>query len=584
MLRFLCIIGNMELFQITTLNVKYFLSSLLSLISSFIIAQTSMHSELIYNSYFGGNENDEVRSIAIDKDDNFYIFGYTLSTDLPTTSTSFQDTLKGSYDTYITKFDSAGNHIWTTYLGGTNVEIASSIKTTNDNYLVILGYTNSNDFPTSLGAYQTINAGQYDIFITKIDTNGNIIWSTLFGGMGGELGIDLSIDLNNNILVGGQTNSSNFPSSPGAFQPLPLGGNDAFLAKFNSSGHLLWATCYGGTSTEDIHAITSDFENNVIITGMTNSNDITISANALQSNNNGLFDIYIAKFSSSGNFIWGTYFGGSNYDDIYGIHCDSSNNLYLAGRTSSIDFETTPNAYQATKNDGIDACLFKLSKNGELIWSTFFGGNDDDSAERIYINKNNNVTTIINTHSDTITLPADTTFTNYPINFEKAYILTLDTSGMPIWSAYFGGNSIDRAYDFKIVPGGKLFFTGTTESINIPITNNAFQNSKNLYVDSYVGIIYSSLFYSDTTNLNLNAKILNDQNNLLIYPNPTNDYICFNKILTPYEFNIINLNGEILINAKTNQPCIDIKDLCSGVYVLEIKNKETIVRKRIIKL
>ena len=562
---------------------KYFLSSILSFISSFIIAQTSIHSELIYNTYFGGNEGDEARSIAIDKDDNFYIFGYTLSTDLPTSSASFQDTLKGSYDTYITKFDSSGNHIWTTYLGGSNVEIASSIKTTNDNHLIVLGYTNSNDFPTSSGAYQTINAGQYDVFIIKIDTDGNIIWSTLFGGMGGELGIDVSIDLNNNILVGGQTNSSNFPSTAGAFQPLPLGGNDAFVAKFNSLGQLLWATCYGGTSTEDAHAITSDFENNVIITGMTNSSDITISPNALQSNNKGFFDIYIAKFSSSGNFIWGTYFGGTNYDDIYGIHCDSSSNLYLAGRTSSIDFETTPNAYQATKNNGIDACLFKLSKNGELIWSTYLGGNGDDFADKILIDRNNNVTTLINTLSDTISLPADTIFTNYPINFEKAFILTLDSSGMPIWSAYFGGNSIDRAFDFKIATGGKLFFTGTTESINIPITNNAFQDSKKLYVDSYVGIIYSPLFYSDTTNLNSSTKILNRQNDFLIYPNPANDYICTKEILSFFEFNIINLKGEILMSANTNRPCIDIKDLCSGVYILEIKNQETIIRKKIIK-
>lgn len=562
---------------------KYFLSSILLFISSFIIAQTSIHSELIYNSYYGGNEADEARSIATDKDDNFYIFGYTLSTDLPTNSNSSQDSLKGSFDAFVTKFDSSGNHVWTTYLGGSNVEIAATIKITYDNKLILLGYTNSNDFPTTPGAYQTSNAGQYDVFITKIDTNGQHIWSTLFGGMGGELGIDLSIDLNNNLLVGGQTNSSNFPFTSGAFQPLPLGGNDAFVAKFNSNGQLIWATCYGGTSTEDAHAITNDYENNVIITGMSNSNDLTISANALQSNNNGFFDIYIAKFSSNGNFLWGTYFGGSNYDDIYGVQSDSSNNLYFAGITSSVDFETTPNAFQTIKNNGTDACIFKLSKNGQLLWSTYLGGDGDDSATRIYIDKNNNVTTLINTISDTLTLIADTIFSNHPINFEKVYITTIDSSGSQLWSSYFGGNSIDRAHDLKITPGGKLLFTGTTESTNLTVTNNAFQSLKNLYVDSYVGIIHSPFYFTDTTNVNTSMQLQKKKNELVVFPNPASEYVCLSENYINYELSILNAKGVLIKHEKIAQNCIDIKALNPGLYIFELRGQKNIIREKIIK-
>lgn len=563
---------------------KYLLTLILSLSVIVNFAQTTIPSNLIYNTYYGGNEADEARSIAIDKDDNFYIFGYTLSTDLPTNSSSFQDTLKGSFDTFISKFDSSGNHIWTTYLGGSNVDIASKIKTTNDNNLIVIGYSNSADFPTTQGAYQTVNAGQYDVFITKIDTSGQVIWSTLFGGMGGELGIDASIDSDNNILIGGQTNSSNFPFTTGAFQPLPKGGNDAFVAKFNNSGQLLWATCYGGISIEDVHAITSDYENNVIITGMSNSNDLVVSPNALQGNNNGFFDIYIVKFSSAGNFIWGTYFGGSNYDDIYGIHCDSTNNLYLAGNTSSVDFETTPNAYQPNKNNGIDACLFKLSKNGELIWSTYLGGNEDDYAERIYVDKNNNVTTLINTSSDTSSLIADTAFVGSSLNFEYAYIVTLDSSGTPIWSAHFGGNNIDRAFDFKITPGGKLYFTGTTESTNLPVSNNAFQSSKALYIDAYAGIIYSPLFFTDTTNLNSSLNAISNINNIIIYPNPAHTIICSNAFKTACDLIILNHKGELIKTENITQHCINIQTLQSGLYFIEIREQENIIRKKFIKL
>lgn len=562
---------------------RLLISLLFSLFYISIFAQRTINANLIYNSYYGGNEADEARSIAIDKDDNFYIFGYTLSTDLSTNSNSFQDSLKGSFDAFVTKFDSSGNHVWTTYLGGSNVEIAATIKITYDNKLILLGYTNSNDFPTTPGAYQTSNAGQYDVFVTKIDTSGQLIWSTLFGGMGGELGIDLSIDLNNNLLVGGQTNSSNFPFTSGAFQPLPLGSNDAFVAKFNSNGQLIWASCYGGTSIEDAHAITSDYENNVIITGMSNSNDLTISANALQSNNNGFFDIYIAKFSSNGNFLWGTYFGGSNYDDIYGVQSDSSNNLYFAGLTSSVDFETTPNAFQTIKNNGTDACIFKLSKNGQLLWSTYLGGDGDDSATRIYIDKNNNVTTLINTISDTLSLIPDTIFSNHPINFEKVYITTIDSSGSQLWSSYFGGNSIDIAHDLKITPGGKLLFTGTTESSNLPVTSNAFQSSKNLSVDSYVGIIHSPLYFTDTTNINTSIQIQKMKNDLVVFPNPASEYVCLSENYINYELSILNANGALTKHEKIAHNCIDIKALNPGLYIFELKGQENIIREKIIK-
>jgi hypothetical protein len=546
-------------------------------------AQNNVGANLKYNSYYGGNESDEGRSIAIDNQKNFYLFGFTLSTDLPTTPNSFQDTLKGSYDVFIAKFDSFGNHIWTTYLGGSNVEIASTIKTTHDNNLILLGYTNSIDFPTTPNAYQSFIGGQYDVFITKIDTSGQLIWSTFFGGIGSELGIDLTIDLNNNLIIGGQTNSSNFPYTLGAFQPLPLGGNDAFIAKFNSLGQLIWATCYGGTSTEDIHAITHDFENNIIITGMTNSNDLAISSNAIQTTNNGFFDIYIAKFSSNGNFLWSTYYGGSNYDDIYGVQSDSLNNLYFAGITLSNDFITTPNAFQTSKNNGNDACIFKLSKNGDLIWSTYIGGDNDDAAYKIYIDKNNNVTTLINTLSDTLSLHSDTVFTNYPLSLENVYIITIDSSGIPLWSTYFGGDNNDRAYDLKILSDGNLYFFGSTESSNLPFTSNAFQASKNLYSDCYIGIIYSNLYFTDTSYIASNFIKSNKLKNFILYPNPAEMYICFNENLIDNELSIFNINGQLIKKEKISHPCIDLEKLNPGIYIVEIIGKENIKREKFIK-
>lgn len=547
-------------------------------------SQNSINAELIYNTYFGGNEQDEARSITLDREGNFYLFGFTYSTDLPTSSSSYQDTLKGNYDTYISKFDSSGNLIWTTYLGGTNVDIASRIKTTNDNNLILIGYTNSNDFPTTTGAYQTNNAGQYDVFIVKMDTAGHIVWSTYFGGMGGELGIDLSIDLNNNIIIGGQTNSPNFPYTPGAFQPLPLGGNDAFVAKFNPQGQLIWSTCYGGTATEDIHAITSDYANNVIITGMTNSNDLSISSNAIQTVNNGFFDIYVAKFSPNGNFIWATYFGGTNYDDIYGIYCDSLNDIYLAGLTSSIDFYTTPNALQTTKNNGTDACIFKLKNDGNLVWSTYLGGDNNDAAERIYIDKNNNVITLINTTSDSSSLNSDTTFANAPLNIDKNYFSVLDTSGNYVWSFYYGGNSTDIAYDFTIAPAGKLFFCGTTQSSNLPTTTNAYQSNLQMYSDAYIAIISSELFYTDTSNIiNSSGQYKNLISEILFYPNPANHYICISELGIFDKITVYNIHGQAISSFPLIGNCADIDYLPAGVYLMVVENKSEFFRNKIIK-
>jgi hypothetical protein len=549
--------------------------SLLMSLSSFA-QKNAERSQLIWSTYYGGTEGDEIKSITSDTDGNIYVSGNSLSTDLPTNSNSFQQNNAGSSDIFISKFNATGEHVWSTYFGGSNYEINSKIAFTHDNKIVVCGYSNSSDFPTTSGVFQEANAGGYDVCIFKLDTNGALIWSTLFGGNGGELGIDLVIDTNNNILVGGQSNSANFPSTPGALQAIPNGGNDAFIAKFDSNGQRIWATCYGGIGTEDIHAIACDKNNNIIFSGMSNSNDLAISPTAPQTNNNGFFDIYIVKLNSNGQFVWASYFGGTNYDDIYGIGCDSLNHIYFSGRTSSIDFPVTPNAFQEQKNNGTDACFFKFSANGDLLWSTYFGGSQDDYGERIIMDKQNHFIAIVNTQSDSLYTTSNPPYQNNNAGYSDLFLLKFNAYGEPVWSSYFGGSNNEYGYDLCLLNNGGLAFAGSTSSLDLPLSSNPFQSINAGFGDGFIAHLTANYYIEDTLNTN---NIINSKTNvktLNIFPNPIQDKININfpKPIKTANIKIADIYGKICYEEKTelNQSShtLILPHIATGVYQIVI--------------
>jgi len=303
-------------------------------------------------TYFGagnGHSITEGWGIITDQPGNAIVTGYTSSVNFPVTAGAFQSQLAnpsnngfGPFDLFIAKFDVNGNLLWSTYYGGSAADTPYGIATDNSNNILITGTTASSDFPITSGAFQTAPAGA---FIIKLDGNGNRLWATYCGGAT-DVGNGITTDHLNNVLVTGNTNSANFPVTSGAFQKNLAGKTDAFIAKFDGNGNPIWATYYGGSSFENAYQIATDNLNNVVVTGNTSSFDIPVNPGAFQGSLKGSSNAFAVKFDGNGNELWATYYGGSNVDIATGVATDNLNNVVITGATNSFDFPVSAGAFQ----------------------------------------------------------------------------------------------------------------------------------------------------------------------------------------------------------------------------------------------
>ncbi|TMG77585.1 MAG: hypothetical protein E6H80_00750 [Betaproteobacteria bacterium] len=189
---------------------------------------------------------------------------------------AFQPALAGCCDAFVTKLNPTGSAlVYSTYLGGRFGETSRGIVTDADGNVFVTGNTESPDFPTTMGAFQSIYGGNNDAFVTKLNPIGSgLVYSTYLGGTGGERGGGIAVDANGNAYVTGSTWSLDFPTTPGAFQPNFRGGDfDAFVAKFNPDGSLLvYSTYLGGSNGDYGNGIAVNAAGNAYVTGDTGPN------------------------------------------------------------------------------------------------------------------------------------------------------------------------------------------------------------------------------------------------------------------------------------------------------------------------
>ena len=346
----------------------------------FVTKLSSTGNSLIYSTYLGGGDDaDEGWGIAVDGSGNAYVTGETWSSNFPTLN-PYQATFQGGYsDAFVTKLSSSGNSlIYSTYLGGGGGgnEEGYGIAVDGGGNAYVTGGTHSTDFPTQ-NPYQGTFQGNSDAFVTKLSSSGNtLIYSTYLGGGSSDEGDGIAVDGSGNAYVTGYTESSNFPTQnpyQGTFQ----GNSDAFVTKLSNSGaSLIYSTYFGGADSDYGDGIAVDGSGNAYVMGSTLSSNFP-TLNPYQTDQGG-WDVFVTKFSSSGNsLIYSTYLGGGNSDFGHSIAVDVTGNAYVTGYTESSNFPTL-NPYQAFQGDR-DVFVAKLSNSGNsLIYSTYLGGGGDD--------------------------------------------------------------------------------------------------------------------------------------------------------------------------------------------------------------
>jgi hypothetical protein len=335
-----------------------------------------------------------------------------------------------------------------------------------------------------------------------------LIYSTYIGGSSEDESKDIAIDATGNAYITGNTQSPNYNITQGSFQTTYVGNRDVFVTKLNGMGTaLIYSTYIGGSADDFGNGIAVDSSENAYITGGTWSSDYNLTSGAFQTTNNGgVWDAFVTKLNSTGtSLIYSTYIGGSNNDAGMSIAIDGTGNAYITGRTKSTDYDTTAGAFQTTYGGGMqegDVFITKLNSSGtNLIYSTYIGGNNDESAFSIAIDDAGNAYITGSTWSNDYDITSGAFKTLYE-GAKDVFVSKLDSTGNElIYSTYIGGFDFDYGVDIAIDGFGNAYITGGTVSTNYDITPGAFQTFHGGgYYDVFVtklnstgtGLIYST--------------------------------------------------------------------------------------------
>jgi Beta-propeller repeat len=441
-----------------------------------------------YSTYLGGSGDENPLYMALDRFGDVYLTGFTNSIDFPTTAGSFQtNNAGGPFDAYVTKLSPDGSALlYSTYLGGSGDDEALGIAIDDSGHAYVVGSTSSPDFPTTQGAFQpSFAGGNTDGFVTKLSADGSALtYSTYFGGSGDDFVFIGPTDRGGHVYAEGFTSSTDFPTTPGAFQRTFAGGpDDSFVAKLNHDGTgLIFSTYLGGTGDDLGIDGTIDRFGNAYFTGLTSSTDFPTTPRAFQPTfGGGNIDTFVTKLSRDGShLLYSTYLGGSGDENPFDLAVDRYGNAYVPGQTSSLDFPTTPEAFQTSFTGGnVDGYLTKIDPTGSgVVYSTYLGGSGDDLAGAVRVDKRGNAYVPGATSSTDFPTTADAFQSSNAGGNSDAFVLKLNPTGSGlVFSSYLGGSGDDSSVGAGtgVDRFGNMYVYGSTSSTDFPITEHAVQ-------------------------------------------------------------------------------------------------------------
>jgi hypothetical protein len=317
------------------------------------VAKYDSNGDRLWIKQFGFFESNESYGIAIDKNDNVYLAGYTYD--------NLAGTSAGSSDAWVAKYDSNGDRIWIEQFGSSSSDFSNDIAIDNSGNLYLTGDTYGNLAGT--------NAGSSDAWVAKYDSNGDRVWIEQFGSSSSDVFNDIAIDSNDNIYLTGTTTGDLAGTNANS-------SYDAWVAKYSSNGDRIWIEQFGFSAWDFSDGIAIDSNDNIYLTGSTDG--------ILAGNNLGFSDAWVAKYSSNGDRIWIKQFGSSSLDYSREIAIDSNDNIYLNGFTYG-------DLAEKNIGGGEDVWIAKYDLNGEQLGAKQFGSLGYDTSGGIATDSNNNI-------------------------------------------------------------------------------------------------------------------------------------------------------------------------------------------------
>lgn len=503
----------------------------------FYINSFSQSPSIEWQKSFGGTLDETAYCIKNTNDGGYIIAGKTNSID--------GDILGGnaysSLDFCVIKINSTGNIQWMKTFGASQEDFATSIKQTLDGGFIVVGnnkYSSNGGIPG--------NHGDYDYWIIKLSSIGDLEWQKTLGGSGIDNALDVQQTLDGGYILAGDSRSNNGNLNANN------GSCDAWIVKLNTIGNIEWQKNYGGVQCEYITSIKQTVDGGYIFAGTTYSNDGDVSGN------HGGSDYWIVKINSLGTIEWQKTYGGSGNETGSDIQQTNDNGYIISGYTYS-------NNGEITGNHGIaDFWIVKTNSTGVIEWQKTLGGSYMDTASKI-----------INTIDGGYVIAGLTTSNDGDVTgidnfgYSDYWIVKLSSFGNLQWQKALGGSSYDEAYSIEQTPDHGFIISGFSFSSDGDVSFN--NGGKDFWV----------------VKLEPDLLSINDfqQNTIRIFPNPTNSILNIELSNGEQidEFIVVDISGKFIMKETKNLNQVNTSKLDTGLYFLTVISKDKRYKSKFIK-
>ncbi|MGH1337156.1 MAG: SBBP repeat-containing protein [Aureispira sp.] len=521
----------------------------------------------------GDAGNDQGKSIITDANGNVYItghFGGMVDFD-PDTLNSVILTANGATDIFIQKLDPNGNLLWVKQMGGIGpANEGNAILVDNNGNVYTTGrfYADA-DFDPGTGIHYLISNGLGDIFIQKLDPNGNFLWAKSMGSTADDAGNAIALDAAGNVYTTGYfQNTVDFDPGLGTNPLTAVGISDIFIQKLDPNGNFIWAKTMGGTADDAGNAIALDVAGNIYTIGQFNQTiNFDPGMGMMAFTSNGGSDIFIQKLDNNGNFLWAKTMGGINDDVGKKLIVDNNNNIYTIGHFSDVvDFDPNLGTTNFTSNGLSDIFLQKLDNNGNLIWAKTMGGANYDVGESITIDTAGYLyTTGYFGGGVDFDLGTGVMLLN-ALGLADIFIQKLDNNGNFIWVKQMGGVSYEHGNAITTDLTGNIYTTGSFF--------NTTDFDPNTGVVTLVSAGQYDIFVQKLSQSNFNAVSSLHSSISKLYPNPsTNQLIIELEKVQEATISILDNQGRLVhppLLIKEQQTSLELAHLPTGIYYISV--------------
>jgi len=533
----------------------------------------------------GCNHDDGATSVATDASGNILVVGYFYNSSITFGSTTLSNTAPNFYtDIFIVKYDVTGNVLWAKSAGGDSDDNVTSVATDASSNILVAGSFGRSSTITFGTTTLSNTSNSVNMFIVKYDATGNVLWAKSADGNSVGAARSVTTDAYNNILLTGTFALSSIIFGTDTLSN--AGFSDMYIAKYDSTGNVLWAKSTGGNYGVGASSIVTDILGNIIVGGYFSSSSIIFGSTTLT--NVGNQDMFIAKYDAIGNVLWAKSAGGNNYDGAASVTTDVWGNVIIAGafQNPSITFGSTTLINVGNE----DMFIVKYDTSGNVLWAKSAGDNLPDGASSVSSDASGNIVLAGWFSSSSITF-GTTTLINAG-SYGDIFIVKYEGNGNVLWAKSVGGNSYDGIYSLTIDVSDNILMAGEFRSPTIIFGSDTLSS---VGISGGYDMIVAKL--SSVTGMEIPSAAA--QSDILIYPNPSSGKftvsLCHAEFVSASNQTLKQVQGDIAIYnvlgekagswqlaAGKKEIMIDISSQPEGIYFIQVKTEQGVAGRKLI--